>query len=112
LVMKCKPGYADKGGRCVKARKNMNGQNVPVLTAIRGHTERLSTPGSWKSEVIADDSGQWTTNALRFATKEEAEAYVSDLSSRWFLVRETRAVPSTDPINYKWVPGKGVQRIE
>src|SRR5215472_17469955 len=28
---------------------------------------------SWKPEVIADSSGTWASNMLRFATKEEAE---------------------------------------
>ena len=31
---------------------------------------------SFKPEVIADSSGQWCGNALRFATREEAEANV------------------------------------
>ncbi len=60
---------------------------------------------SWKPEVIADNSG-WAGNALRFATKEEAEANVSDLWARWTLVRETRVVESDDPVNYAWVDGK------
>jgi hypothetical protein len=50
---------------------------------------------SWKPEVIADSSGQCCSNALRFATREEAEAYVADLAMRWTLVRETRVV---DPL--------------
>lgn len=57
---------------------------------------------SWAPEVIANSSGQFVGNALRFATKEEAEANVRDLSMRWFAVRETRVVESTEPVNYKW----------
>jgi len=56
-------------------------------------------PQSWAPEVIADDSGKWAGNGLRFATKGAAEAWAKDLSYRWFLVRETRAVPSNDPVN-------------
>jgi hypothetical protein len=41
----------------------------------------------WKPEVIADSSAQWTGNALRFATREEAERYVFDLAMRWTFVR-------------------------
>ena len=55
---------------------------------------------SWKPEVIADSSGKWCGNALRFATKAEAEASVASLAMRWFAVRETRAVESDDPVNY------------
>jgi hypothetical protein len=61
---------------------------------------------SWKPEVIADSSGEWVGNGLRFATREEAEANVKNLEMRWFAVRETRVVESTDPVNYAWVNGK------
>jgi len=60
---------------------------------------------SWAPEVIADSSGTWTGNALRFATEAEAQAWVKDLSMRWFLVRETRVVTSPDPVNYQIVDG-------
>lgn len=59
---------------------------------------------SWAPEVIADSSGQWCGNALRFATRGEAEDNVRDLSWRWTLVRETRVVPSKDPVNYTYGP--------
>lgn len=65
---------------------------------------------SWRPEVIADSSGQWTPNGLRFATKEEAEANVSNLASRWFMVRETRVVESDDPVNYRWTE-KGLEPV-
>ncbi len=58
---------------------------------------------SWKPEVSTDNTGKWYSNALRFATREEAEANVADLASRWLLVRATRAVESDDPVNYRWV---------
>lgn len=60
---------------------------------------------SWAPEVIADSSGKWCGNALRFATREEAELWVRDLSWRWLLVRETRVVESSDPVNYRIVNG-------
>ena len=56
---------------------------------------------SWRAEY-ADDSGRWTTNGLRFATKQEAEDYVSELAIRWTAVRETRAVECDDPVNYTY----------
>jgi hypothetical protein len=55
---------------------------------------------SWKPEVIADSSGKWCGNALRFATKEEAEISVANLAMRWLAVRETRVVESDEPVNY------------
>lgn len=57
------------------------------------------TPRSWRPEVIADNSGTWCGNALRFARKEDAEEWVHGLSMRWTLVRSTRVVPSDDPVN-------------
>lgn len=65
-------------------------------------TTTTTTPFlSFAPEVIADSSGAWTGNGLRFATENEAELWVRDLSMRWFAVRETRVVPSTEPVNYK-----------
>lgn len=66
---------------------------------------------SWKPEVIADNSGKWVGNALRFATREEAEANVRALEMRWYAVRETRVVESEDAVNYKWTDN-GLEAIE
>jgi hypothetical protein len=60
---------------------------------------------SFAPEVIADGSGKWVGNALRFATRAEAEANVRDLAYRWTLVRDFRVVESDDPVNYSWVAG-------
>ena len=60
---------------------------------------------SWKSEVIADSSGKWAGNGMRFSTKEEAEASVQNLKARWMLVTDTRVVESNDPVNYMWIGG-------
>lgn len=63
---------------------------------------------SFASEVIADNSGKFCGNSLRFATRAEAETYVADLAMRWTLVRETRVVESSDPVNYAIIDGKHV----
>jgi hypothetical protein len=54
---------------------------------------------SWKAEVIADNSGKFCGNGLRFATHREAEAYARDLANRWTLVSEWRVVESDEPVN-------------
>jgi len=46
----------------------------------------------FKVEVLADSSGEWAGNGLKFDTKKEAEEYAIDLMSRWILVREWRVV--------------------
>jgi hypothetical protein len=61
---------------------------------------------SFKPEVIADSSGKWIGNAVRFSTRQEAEANVRDLMMRWFAVRETRVVVSDDSANYRYVDGR------
>jgi hypothetical protein len=65
------------------------------------HADAVPAPVSWMCEVIADSSGQWVSNALRFSTKEEAKTYAKDLFSRWTAVREFRVVGSNDPVNQK-----------
>jgi hypothetical protein len=67
---------------------------------------------AWKPEVIADDTGNWYGNGLRFATKEEAEANAFDLMMRWTAVREIRAVECDDRVNYRWVPGEGLASVD
>ena len=64
---------------------------------------------SWKAEVVADDSGRWIGNHMCFATKEEAEAYLRDLKSRWKAVRNTRVVESDQRVNYRVVNGRRCQ---
>ncbi len=61
---------------------------------------------SWKPEVIADSTGKWCGNALRFATQQEARYNVQDLAGRWFAVRDTRVVECEDPVTHAWVDGR------
>lgn len=61
---------------------------------------------SYKPEVRADSSGIWSSNALRFATRDEATAYVKDLKWRWTSVRDTRVVEVDDPVSHAWVDGR------
>ena len=61
---------------------------------------------SFKPEFQTDNSGQWYDNALRFATRQEAENNARDLSFRWFAVKDYRATESADPVNYQYIDGK------
>jgi prepilin-type processing-associated H-X9-DG protein len=67
---------------------------------------------SWAPEVIADNSGKFCGNGLRFATRAEAEANVLALAMRWTSVRDTRVVESPDPVNYAWIDGHLVRLEE
>lgn len=53
---------------------------------------------SFKAEVVADSSGEFVGNSLRFETRKLAEVYAQDLASRWTLVSDWRVVESTDPV--------------
>ena len=63
-------------------------------------------PTSYAPQVVADNSGKFCGNALRFATREEAEASVQSLATRWMLVTDTRVVETDDPVNYEHTDGR------
>jgi len=46
----------------------------------------------FKVEVIADSSGEWCGNGMRFDTTEQAVDYARSLEMRWTLVRDWRVV--------------------
>lgn len=79
---------------------------------LSGTKEKRENPDgrimSYKVEVIADDSGEWVSNALRFPTEEKAKKYAKDLFSRWTSVREWRVVPVDDPTNEYHDPKMGI----
>ncbi len=58
---------------------------------------------SFKPEVSTDGGKTFNTNALRFATREEAEASAKDLMARWMLVTDWRASESDDPVKHRLV---------
>lgn len=66
---------------------------------------------SWKPEVQTDNTGKWYDNALRFATKEEAEISAADLSRRWLAVKAWRASESDDPVNYRIESDNGIHKL-
>ena len=61
---------------------------------------------SFQVEVIADNSGQWEANALRFETQVEADLYGRDLMWRWLAVKEMRIVSCDDRVTAKWEDGR------
>lgn len=66
--------------------------------AIQSASEPTS-PSSFKVEVQAGGDRAWSSNAQRFATREQAEAAGEDLFARWVAMRAYRVVPSPDPPN-------------
>lgn len=69
-----------------------------------------TTEGPFAAEVVADSSGEFVGNALRFPTVEAAEAYAVDLHCRWTLVRTWRIVKYT-PSKRTGAPIRRVVRV-
>jgi len=61
---------------------------------------------SWALWVLVRGESEAVTNALRFATKEEADAYGVDLDCRWLVPKTLESRPSADPVNYSFIAGK------
>lgn len=61
--------------------------------------------GRFIVKVLADSSGVFVGNGLKFDTKENAEAYARDLFGRWTMVREWMVLEQTDavPVAFKEV---------
>lgn len=59
---------------------------------MHSDSETTGLGTKYKVEVIADSSGKWAGNGLRFDTQQEAESYALDLQARWTAVREWRVV--------------------
>ncbi len=58
-----------------------------------------ASPSSFKVEVQTSGDTAWSSNAQRFATREQAEAAGKDLFARWIAVQQYLVVPSPDPPN-------------
>ena len=62
---------------------------------------------SFKVEVIADSSGKWCGNMLRFRNEADAATYARDLSMRWTAVLSSRVVPCEDEAKHRWDEKRG-----
>lgn len=60
---------------------------------------------SYKPQVQTVGDDKFYGNALAFATHEEAYQNARDLSHRWMLVTDYRAVESDEPVTHTYVDG-------
>ena len=74
-------------------------------------TLRVEVNMSYAPMVRTTDNGPFAGNGLRFATPEEAQAWLDDLCLRWFAVTDTRVDESTDPVNYR-LDGRELIEVE
>ena len=63
-------------------------------------------PTSYAPQVRTGNDPKFYGNALRFATRLEAEQNVANLADRWTLVVATQVVETADPVTHAWVDGK------
>jgi hypothetical protein len=60
---------------------------------------------SFVIKVKVKGETEWTDNGMYFPSREDAEAWASDMGSRWLLGKETRMERDTKPPNYHYVNG-------
>lgn len=75
------------------------GALAELLDASLRNAGEPASPSSFKVEVQVGGDRAWSSNAQRFATREQAEAAGKDLFARWVAMRAYRVVPSPDPPN-------------
>jgi hypothetical protein len=62
---------------------------------------------AWKPQVkTLGDPNTWSTNALVFATREEAEASARELFSRWFSCIDHGAVEVDAEATHAFIDGE------
>jgi hypothetical protein len=67
---------------------------------------------SWQAEMQAW-AGDWASNGCYFATEQEAIDYGHELGNRAIMVfKDSRAVQSTEPVNYTFDWTNGAQSIK
>ena len=60
---------------------------------------------SFKPQVRTGSDPEFYGNALAFATYEEAYQNACDLSQRWLLVSDYRAIESDEPVTHSYIDG-------
>jgi hypothetical protein len=53
--------------------------------------------GAFRVDCAVRGESRYASNALTFATEEDAEAYARDLYSRWTMLESWRVVPVDTP---------------
>ena len=64
---------------------------------------------SWAAEVLPNGERAYVRNALRFATRDEAEEYSVDLYFRWAGMECARVAPTSEPVNATWAADRVVR---
>src|SRR5258708_3173749 len=101
-------------------RQRASSRNKVTLRSVRGYaghcyrrsvvsrhffntTGKETSTMSYRAEVVTKGEGDWVSNRVRFATRQEATDYIHDLAQRWTWVTATRVTESFDPVNYRYL---------
>lgn len=84
------------------------------IYCLKCDEEHEAKPGHSRSfrasvNTAGDPEGVYTSNALRFATPEEADQYAFDLACRWTAVRDFRIEGCDEPVSHR-IGGDNVLR--
>ncbi len=67
---------------------------------------------SYKCQIKVYGDPKFYDNAVRFATREEADSAGQNKLWNWTMADEYRVVESTDPANYRWSETEGLISLE
>ncbi len=70
-----------------------------------GTAPPLAEPLSFKVEVLAEESSEWTADRVRLASHSEARGYAKSLAAHWPILRRWRVSPSADPVSHRFTEG-------
>jgi hypothetical protein len=103
------PAMLDLVTEDVKRILQEHSQNPPDIgNIVVDMTTSNVVLASYKVEVRTFGSESWASNAVRFATEDEASQAGMDLAGRWTMLDKWRVAPSADAVNYRWQDGKAV----
>ena len=72
-----------------------DGREIKFVPAVKNEEP---APRSWKVGVKTAGDRDWVSNAIRYATKEDAETGRLELIARWFAVQESCVLPTQDDV--------------
>lgn len=80
-----------------------SGRMASIAAAAKKIGSGSKQSGSFAAFFKTKEDSTFATNALRFRTEAEAEAYARNLFSRWLGASEWKVMPHTDKPNYEIV---------
>lgn len=90
------------GWQAVSYHRREGDARTKCAALNNGSVKQRKDMKSFKVEVQADNTRQWNSNQLRFATQAEALEYGRDLFTRWAAVRAWRVAEVAEAPTHRW----------